>query len=48
MRRKFQEMLVSIQSRGMAEQGSILDMEFEKWKGDLGQVDDVLVIGVRL
>ena len=26
----------------------ILDIEFEKWKGNLEQVDDVLIIGIRL
>jgi hypothetical protein len=28
-------------------QKRILDLEFESWKGDLEQVDDVCIIGVR-
>ncbi len=48
MRKRFQKLLADIQDKGMPEQGSILDMEFEKWKGSLDQVDDVLVMGVRL
>jgi serine phosphatase RsbU (regulator of sigma subunit) len=48
MYRKFKELLVSIAMLPMNEQKKILDTEFESWKGDLDQLDDVLVIGVRV
>ncbi len=32
----------------MQEQKTILDKTFESWKGDLEQVDDVLIIGIRI
>jgi hypothetical protein len=32
----------------MEEQKSIIDETFEKWKGDLEQLDDVCVIGLRV
>ena len=42
------ELLLSIQSKTMAEQKEILDTTFENWKGDLEQVDDLLLIGIRI
>lgn len=42
------ELLLSVQSKPMAEQKKILEETFDKWKGDLEQVDDVLIIGVRV
>lgn len=44
---KFKEVLLSIQEKNMKEQKTELDKFFKKWKGDLEQVDDVCVIGVR-
>lgn len=44
----FKKLLLSIQGKDMEEQKSIIDAEFEQWRGDLEQVDDVCVIGVRL
>lgn len=40
-------LLVGIHERSMIEQRSILNEEFEKWKGDLEQIDDVVIIGIR-
>jgi hypothetical protein len=31
----------------MKEQLEILDREFEAWKGDIDQIDDVVVIGIH-
>lgn len=42
------ELLLSIQDKSMAEQKIILETTFEKWKAGLEQVDDVLVIGIRI
>jgi len=43
-----QEILIANSQRHMSEQKAILELTFEEWKGDLEQVDDVLVIGVRV
>jgi hypothetical protein len=32
----------------MAEQKNILEQTIEKWKGNLEQVDDILIIGIRV
>ncbi len=45
--RPFKELLVSNSGKKMHEQGIILDREFEQWKGDLEQIDDVVVIGLK-
>jgi serine phosphatase RsbU (regulator of sigma subunit) len=45
---RFKELLLSGAGFSMAEQRQRLNVEFEKWKGDLEQLDDVCVIGVRI
>jgi sigma-B regulation protein RsbU (phosphoserine phosphatase) len=45
---KFKEMLITIQQHPMSEQKILLEQEFNDWKGNLEQVDDVLVIGIRI
>ncbi len=44
----FKKLLLSIQQHPMEEQRSLINKAFEDWKGDLEQVDDVCVIGVRV
>ncbi len=46
--KKLSELLMSIHSKSLVEQKNILENEFETWKGDLEQVDDVTVIGLRI
>ena len=46
--RAFRELLLSIQDKAMEEQKTILNETFNSWKGDLEQIDDVCVIGVRI
>lgn len=48
MYKPFKELLLSIQQKSMQEQRIILEQHFQNWKGDLEQVDDVCVIGVRI
>lgn len=43
----FKRLLVELQDQSMEEQKQELERQFEKWKDDREQVDDVLVIGVR-
>ena len=45
--RPLKELLVSLSGMEMHEQGLQLDREFENWKGDLDQIDDVVVIGMK-
>jgi len=45
---KFKKLLLSIQDKNMQEQHEFLDNYFKEWKGDLEQLDDVCVIGVRV
>jgi len=44
----FRELLLSIQDKAMEEQKKSIDEAFETWKGDLEQIDDVCVIGIRV
>ncbi len=43
----FKNLLVSISEKEMHKQGLQLDREFEQWRGDLDQIDDVVVIGLK-
>jgi len=44
----FKELLLSIRDNTMEEQHQTIDNYFENWRGDLEQIDDVCVIGVRV
>ena len=44
----FKELLLAINNLEMQQQCSTLNTYFKAWKGDLEQVDDVCVIGVRV
>jgi ligand-binding sensor domain-containing protein/serine phosphatase RsbU (regulator of sigma subunit) len=44
----FRTLLLSIQEKTIEEQKTILSEAFETWKGDLEQIDDVCVIGVKI
>ena len=46
--RAFRELLLSVQGKSMDEQQIIIDDAFETWRGDLEQIDDVCVIGVKI
>lgn len=48
MRRRFRELIKELSSMPMAEVQQTLERTFDKWKGDEEQVDDVLVIAVRV
>jgi serine phosphatase RsbU (regulator of sigma subunit) len=43
-----QEKLLAISHQPMAEQKSILDKTIEDWKGNLEQVDDILITGIKI
>jgi serine phosphatase RsbU (regulator of sigma subunit) len=46
--KQLEEILLRIHKLPMEEQKIHLDRSFEDWKGQLEQIDDVLVIGVRI
>lgn len=46
--RQFQQMILSMQDKPMSEQGALLNETIERWRGQLEQVDDILVIGVKV
>ena len=48
MSKKFKEVLMTIYQRPMLEQRDILDRMLDDWRGAIPQVDDILVIGVRV
>ncbi|MDO9188177.1 MAG: tetratricopeptide repeat protein [Bacteroidia bacterium] len=48
MTKKFKEILLDIQGKTMQEQEKHLDTFVDNWRGNREQIDDILVIGVRL
>ena len=48
MSSNFKKMLISAKALSMEKQREMIDKKFEEWKGNVEQVDDVCVIGVRV
>ena len=48
MSRNFKELLLKIHEKPMDVQEQILEKTFDEWKGDYIQLDDILVIGIKL
>lgn len=44
----FKKLLISIKDNSMCEQQRILEQKFNSWKGDHDQIDDVLVMGIKI
>ncbi len=44
----FKKLLLSVQEESMDKQAQILEETFESWRGDVEQIDDVSVIGVKI
>ena len=44
----FKRFLLSIKDKDMDTQRELMGKEFERWKGDIEQIDDVCVMGVRV
>jgi tetratricopeptide (TPR) repeat protein len=44
----FKELLLSVHALSLQQQSMAIDSAFENWKGELEQVDDVCIIGIRL
>ena len=48
MIKRFKQLLLDIQDKNMQQQKEHLDKTIEDWKGSEGQVDDILVIGIKV
>jgi len=48
MSKNFRKLLLNIHSKSMKEQKRILEETFEQWIADTSQVDDILVVGIRV
>ena len=48
MRKNFKQMIIDNVEKSAHEQKDILNQSFENWKGELEQIDDVCIIGVRI
>lgn len=48
MYKSFRNLLIDIHEKPMNEQHSLLMKTFNDWKGELDQIDDVCIIGVRI
>jgi serine phosphatase RsbU (regulator of sigma subunit) len=46
--KQFEELLLSVHRLPLTEQSLILEEKFNSWKGAHEQVDDVLVIGIKV
>jgi len=46
--KKFQELLIENHLKAMTNQRTVLEHTINQWKGDLEQVDDILVIGIQV
>ncbi|MDR3095289.1 MAG: SpoIIE family protein phosphatase [Bacteroidales bacterium] len=47
-KKNLKKLLLDIYQKNMSTQKKILDTTIEKWKGDLPQVDDILMLGIRI
>ena len=48
MYKRFKSLILSIVEKPLSQQKQILDQTFENWKGNLEQIDDVCIIGVKI
>ena len=46
--KQFSEVLLQNHKLSLQKQSELLNMAFDNWKGDLEQVDDVCVIGIKI
>ncbi|MFW6248964.1 MAG: SpoIIE family protein phosphatase, partial [Bacteroidota bacterium] len=46
--KQFKELLQSIQHQNMTEQKKTLSARFKAWKGKTEQIDDILVMGIKI
>jgi sigma-B regulation protein RsbU (phosphoserine phosphatase) len=44
----FKKLLIEIRTLPMQKQKKVLDQKFEEWKGEIDQVDDILIVGIKM
>jgi hypothetical protein len=47
-KKRFRDLIISVQSKKMAEQKKLIENYFEDWKGDTEQIDDMCVVGITI
>jgi len=47
MARRFKKLLISLQDLSMKEQREKLIVEYDKWRGNVPQVDDIVIFGIK-
>jgi len=45
--RKFKQLLINIHQKPLPEQKEILEKEYEEWRQNIEQIDDIMVMGIR-
>jgi len=45
--KNFKQLLLNIHQKPLEEQEAILEKEYEEWKRDMEQIDDIMVMGIR-
>jgi serine phosphatase RsbU (regulator of sigma subunit) len=48
MKKKFENLLITLQNKTMEEQRIAVEMAFHQWKGEQPQTDDVCVVGIKI
>ena len=48
MSENFKKLLNTIHNKPMPEQKKALEKKFEEWRGEVDQVDDILIVGIRM
>ncbi|MCX6296778.1 MAG: tetratricopeptide repeat protein [Bacteroidetes bacterium] len=48
MTKRFKDLLLSIHNKPIPEQEALLEKSLNDWKKDISQVDDILVLGIRI
>ncbi len=46
--KRFKEVLDSVQNLSMPEQRKALDQFIDKWRGDTEQIDDIIILGIKI
>jgi serine phosphatase RsbU (regulator of sigma subunit) len=48
MSKNFKKLILELQSLPLAEQGAAMEKVLTDWMGDISQIDDILVMGLRI
>jgi len=44
----FKKLLIDIHNLSMPEQKKVLEKKFEEWRGNIDQIDDILIVGIKM